>query len=160
VGYGIPAIDMAEIARTPGVVGVKEASPDIAQLVDLVATLDGTDCLVLGGAENTIWPALAVGASGNTATAASVIPAVFAKLWELAQEGRSREGADLYRVLHPLRQAYGMAGGQAAVVKHLLDRAGLAGGPVRPPARQYTNEADSFLDRLVASVTTSGLWTA
>ena len=47
-------------------------------------------CLVLGGAENTIWPALAVGAVGNTATAASAAPQVFARFWELANRGAAR----------------------------------------------------------------------
>lgn len=160
VGYGLTPSDIAEIATVPGVIGVKEAAPDFGELVEVLATLDGTGCLILGGAENTIWPALAVGAVGNTATAASAIPGVFARLWELAQDGRMTEGRDLYQLLTPLRRAYAVAGGQAAVVKRLMERAGLCGGRVRPPTQPVGTAVDSLLDSLVASLATEGLWMA
>jgi len=105
VGYGLSPSDVAEIAQVPGVVGIKQAAPDILELVELLETMDGSGCLVLGGSENTIWPALAVGAVGNTATAASAIPQVFARFWVMANEGRLNEGRDLYRRLTPLRKA-------------------------------------------------------
>jgi 4-hydroxy-tetrahydrodipicolinate synthase len=160
VGYGLTPSAIAEIATVPGVIGVKEAAPDIAELVELIATLDGSGCLVLGGAENTIWPALAVGALGNTATAASAIPGVFARLWDLAQDGRMTEGRELYQLLAPLRGAYAIAGGQAAVVKRLMDRAGLCGGGVRPPTQAVGRAVDELLDSLVASLAAEGLWMA
>jgi len=161
VGYGLPPADIAEVAVVPGVIGVKQAAPDIAELVELLSTLDGSGCLVLGGAESTIWPALSVGAVGNTATAASAIPAVFARLWSLAREGHTSEGLKLYRLLAPLREAYAVAGGQAPVVKRLMDRAGLCGGNVRPPARVLDGEAvDGLLRSLEQSLVAEGLWTS
>jgi 4-hydroxy-tetrahydrodipicolinate synthase len=159
VGYSLSPSDIASIAQIDGVIGIKQAAPDVSELVDLLETMDGTGCLVIGGSENTIWPALSVGAVGNTATAASAMPRVFARFWELAGAGRLDDGRALYRTLAPLRQAYAAAGGQAAVVKRLMDRAGLAGGPVRPPVRPATTDIDPHLDRLVAALVEQGLWT-
>ena len=96
---------------------------------------------------------------GNTATAASAIPAPFARLWELSRERRTAEGLELYRTLAPLREAYSVAGGQAQVVKRLMDRAGLRGGAVRPPARPADGTVDRLLGTLVASLAAEGLWT-
>src|SRR5918993_1299987 len=149
VGYGLAPSDITAIVDVPGFIGIKQAAPDIAELVGLVSALDGTDYLVIGGAESTIWPALTVGAVGNTATGASAIPGVFARIWRLAQEGNLAEGLETYRLLAPLREAYGIAGGQAPVVKRLMDRAGLAGGAPRPPLRAADSAVDQLLDSLV-----------
>ena len=160
VGYRVGPADLVSIVDEPGVIGIKQAAPDVGELVELIATLDGTDALVIGGSESTIWPALAVGAVGNTATAASAIPHAFARMWELSQSGASAEGLRLYRLLAPLRQAYSMAGGQAGVVKRLMDRAGLCGGSVRAPARPPGEAAEPLLDSLVTSLAAEGLWAA
>ena len=159
VGYGLSPSHVAAIAELPGVIGIKQAAPDVLELVELLERIDPSKCLVLGGSENTIWPALAVGAVGNTATAASAAPQVFARFWELANEGRLNDGRDLYRRLTPLRRAYAVAGGQAVVVKRLLERAGLCGGPVRPPARPAGPELDPLIDSIVVALTGEGFWT-
>jgi 4-hydroxy-tetrahydrodipicolinate synthase len=160
VGYGLSPSDMAAIADVPGVVGIKQAAPDVLDLVELLDALSDSPCLVLGGSENTIWPALAVGAVGNTATAASATPEVFVRLWRLACDGRLDEGRDLYRKLMPLRRAYALAGGQAAVVKKLMDKAGLCGGAVRPPVRPLTAAVEPLLDAVVSALSAEGLWAA
>lgn len=158
VGYGLAPPDLRAIAEVPGVIGIKQAAPDVLELVALLDTIDVAKCLVLGGSEETIWPALAVGALGNTATAASATPQVFARFWELANQGRLDDGRDLYRRIAPLRKAYAVAGGQAAVVKRLMERAGLCGGPVRPPARTAGRELDPYVDSVVAALAAEGLW--
>jgi 4-hydroxy-tetrahydrodipicolinate synthase len=159
VGYSLSPSDIAVLARVPGVIGIKQASADVTDLVELIETMDGSDCLVIGGSENTIWPAFAVGAVGNTATAASAMPRVFARFWQLAGEGRLDDGRALYRDLAPLRKAYAVAGGQAAVVKRLMERAGLAGGPVRPPVAAATANVEPLLDAMVQQLSERGLWT-
>ena len=75
------------------------------------------------------------------------------------RERRTAEGLELYRTLAPLREAYSVAGGQAQVVKRLMDRAGLRGGAVRPPARPADGTVDRLLGTLVASLAAEGLWT-
>src|SRR5439155_643087 len=93
------------------------------------------------GAEIAIWPALCVGAAGNTATAASALPGVFRAVWRASRERELERGQELYARMAPLREAYRTAGGQAAVVKRLCELVGLAGGPPRPPTRRAPHVA-------------------
>jgi len=126
---------LARAMRELDLGGVKQASGEITELADLLHADLSHGRMVIGGAESSIWPALAIGAEANTATAASALPEVFTALFEHARRGELAAGADLYRRLGPLRAAYRLAGGQAAVVKHLCERRGLAGGGVRHPGR-------------------------
>jgi 4-hydroxy-tetrahydrodipicolinate synthase len=113
---------LARAMRELNLGGVKQASGDITELADLLHADVGGRRVVVGGAEVTIWPALAIGAEANTATAASALPEVFAALFAHARRGELAAGVDLYRRLGLLRAAYRLAGGQAAVVKHLCER--------------------------------------
>jgi dihydrodipicolinate synthase/N-acetylneuraminate lyase len=144
-GVSMSPATIARIAHRSGAIGVKQAAPDIAELADLLAADLPPGFVIVGGAEVAFWPALCVGAVGNTATAASAVPAVFAALWEAAQAGRMAEGRDLYARLATLRRAYALAGNQAAVVKALMDLVGLAGGPPRPPVRPLSDAARAMV---------------
>jgi dihydrodipicolinate synthase/N-acetylneuraminate lyase len=144
-GVSMSPATIVSIAERSGATGIKQAAPDISELADLVAADLPTDFAVIGGAELAFWPALCVGAAGNTATAASAFPIVFAGLWAAAQEQRWADGEASYRRLAALRRAYAMAGGQAAVVKRLMDHTGLAGGPVRPPVRPLSSAAEELV---------------
>lgn len=126
--------------------GVKQASSDITELADLLHADLGGRRMVVGGAETSIWPALAIGVEANTATAASALPEIFAALFEQARRSDLAAGAELYRRLGRLRDAYRLAGGQAAVVKHLCVRRGLAGGGVRHPGRTAPEAALRLAD--------------
>jgi dihydrodipicolinate synthase/N-acetylneuraminate lyase len=141
VGINLSPAFLMRAIRDLGLGGVKQASGDITELADLLHADLGARPVVVGGAEATIWPALAIGAHANTATAATALPEVFAALIGHARRGELAAGADLYRRLGGLRAAYTLAGGQAAVVKHLCERRGLAGGGVRSPGRAVPEAA-------------------
>jgi 4-hydroxy-tetrahydrodipicolinate synthase len=125
---------LARAMRELDLGGVKQAGGEIAELAELLHTNLGDRQVVVGGAEATIWPALAIGAEANTATAATALPVVFAALFKHARHGELAAGANLYRRLGRLRAAYRLAGGQAAVVKHPCERRGLAASGAPPRA--------------------------
>jgi 4-hydroxy-tetrahydrodipicolinate synthase len=145
VGYDVSVDTMLQLAGSVGISVVKQASPDLSALADLVERGEAIGLTVVGGAEVAVWPALAIGAHGNTATAASAIPEVFAELWQCAVEGDFARGKALYARLGPLRRAYQLAGGQAAVVKRLMELRGLPGGSPRPPLRPVGPEIEALL---------------
>src|SRR5207244_13319114 len=64
VGYGIPPAQLADLIRSCGLAGAKQAAPDISELADLVVDC-GDSAAIVGGAEIAIWPALCVGAAGD-----------------------------------------------------------------------------------------------
>jgi 4-hydroxy-tetrahydrodipicolinate synthase len=148
VGYGLSPEELDQIAaEAPGVVGIKQASPDLSELAALVSSsrIDH----VIGGAETAFWPALSVGARGNTATAASALPEPFAAMWKAREAGDTARGEGVYASLEPLRRAYRMAGGQAQVVKRLQSMVGLPGGPVRPPLAEVSSAVEAVLRTLL-----------
>jgi len=151
VGYDIPPAQLADLIRSCGLAGAKQAAPDISELADLVVDC-GDRAAIVGGAEIAIWPALCVGAAGNTATAASALPGVFRAVWRASRERELERGQELYARMAPLREAYRTAGGQAAVVKRLCELVGLAGGPPRPPTRRVSGDLDARLRRIVADL--------
>ena len=151
VGYGLSPEELDQIAGdAPGMVGIKQAAPDLSELAALVNT--GRIAHVIGGAETVFWPALSVGARGNTATAASALPAPFAAMWAASEAGDTSRGARVYAALEPLRRAYRMAGGQAQVVKRLQSLVGLPGGPVRAPLAEVSSAVDAILRSLLEQI--------
>lgn len=151
VGFNLSPQTILAIASGSGAIGVKQAAPDLSELAELIHFGPSSGFAVIGGAEVTFWPALCVGAHGNTATAASALPDVFAALWGAASEGNLRAGQSLYDRLAPLRRAYVLAGGQAPVVKHLMDLVGLTGGRLRPPLRPVSGEARRLTEEVAAA---------
>ena len=113
---------------------------------------------MIGGAETVFWPALSVGARGNTATAASALPAPFAAMWAASEAGDTSRGERIYASLEPLRRAYRMAGGQAQVVKRLQSLLGVPGGRVRPPLAEVSSAVDAVLRSLLEQVAKDELY--
>lgn len=147
VGYAPPPGELLALARDIPLAGVKQSATDIADLVGLLGP-HGPRWLVLGGNEVTMWPALCVGAQGNTATAAVAVPQVFADLWHASEARDMHAGDALHARLGPLRTAYQLGGGQVPVVKRLLELRGLAGGPPRPPLQAPGPEVDVLLEQV------------
>jgi 4-hydroxy-tetrahydrodipicolinate synthase len=147
-----PAV-ITRLAHETGASGIKQAAADIADLADLLAADLPAGFQVIGGAESSIWPALVAGAAGNTATAASAIPEVFAAIRDAAKDRDLDRGRQLYRSLAPLRSLYRACGGQAPVVKAMMDARGLAGGPPRPPLREVgANQLDAIRSIVTSAV--------
>jgi 4-hydroxy-tetrahydrodipicolinate synthase len=148
VGYDLQLSLIVSLLQIPGVVGIKQAN--IADLADLITAPGMNERLIVGGAESLMLPALVVGAVGNTATAASAIPAVFDRLMRETQQGHFDQALETFQRLAGLRMAYRLAGGQAPVVKHLMDELGLAGGFVRPPLRPIDPSLHKGLSEIIS----------
>lgn len=71
-GSNIAPATLAQLARIPGVVGVKEASGNIPQMGEILAELPGF--LVLSGDDALTLPLLALGGHGLISVAANEIP--------------------------------------------------------------------------------------
>ena len=103
---------------------------------------------LIGGAESMIWPCLALGMIGNTATTASFWPESVVEIYDAAVRGDAHEAQALYLRLAEYRMLC-KAAGHAAVVKAGMDMVGLAGGPVRPPLPVMTDAHREHLARIL-----------
>ncbi|MBN1443856.1 MAG: 4-hydroxy-tetrahydrodipicolinate synthase [Planctomycetes bacterium] len=88
-----------ELARLPGVVGIKEASGSVDQTVEI---LRESDITVLSGDDSLTLPLMAVGARGVISVAANVVPSLVVDLVDLAAAGDFAAARELHSRLFPL----------------------------------------------------------
>ena len=147
VGYSLRPALIAELADLAGVAGIKQATQNTRELDETVA-LAADKMALIGGAEAMIWPCLALGMIGNTATTASFWPESVVEIYDAAVRGDAHEAQTLYLRLAEYRMLC-KAAGHAAVVKAGMDMVGLAGGPVRPPLPVMTEAHRQHLARML-----------
>ena len=92
--YNVPArtgvnLDVRTVARlavVPGIVGVKEASANVGQMCEIVATVSD-EFLLLGGDDPLTVAVMAVGGRGVISVASNALPAEMVQIMELAEQG-------------------------------------------------------------------------
>jgi len=108
--YNVPGrtgcnVDLATLVRLSGVdniVGVKEASGNISQMVDVCGAVPA-DFIVLSGDDALTLPLMAVGGRGIVSVAANEVPAEMVRMVELAEQndfaGARRVHSELLRLM-------------------------------------------------------------
>lgn len=100
-GCNIEAATLAKLATIPHVVGVKEASGNITQMVEICRAVP-SDFLVLSGDDALTLPLMAVGGRGLISVASNAIPAEMSQLVEAAERGDYKTARQLHHKLVPL----------------------------------------------------------
>jgi len=102
--YNIPLyaspIDVPTIRRLaefPRIVGIKDSSGDISQMMRMMAAIEPVrpDFLFLTGWEAALLPMLVIGCQGGTNATSGVVPEVMRKIFDLAKAGRIAEARPL-----------------------------------------------------------------
>lgn len=128
-GQHVPVGLMAELANTPGVVGVKEATGDLRYGSDLV---EATRASVLSGDDFTWLPLLSVGGQGVISVLSNVDPWRCVQLSRAAAEGDFATAAKLHHELMPLMR-YLFAEVNPVPCKAAMAALGLCQNEVRLP---------------------------
>ena len=98
-GKNIDNDTMLRLAAHPKIPAVKEASGDLAQVMDLYRRKPA-DFDILSGDDNLGLPIIALGGTGIISVASNVIPGQMEKLVKLCREGKMEEARELhYRLL-------------------------------------------------------------
>ncbi len=135
------------LSQHENIVGMKDSSGSIAQLVQYETVADPSFQVLVGTAS--IWlPALQLGVQAGIMALANCAPAACVKLQALYRSGRLEEAQRLYRKLVPVNYAvttgYGVAG-----LKYVCSKLGFRGGSVRSPLRHLDAEAAERIDELL-----------
>lgn len=93
--------NLVRIAQLRNIVAIKEASGNIAQMVEICATLPES-FIVLSGDDALTLPLMAVGGHGVISVASNEVPAEMAQLVELGERGDFAAARRLHRWLFPL----------------------------------------------------------
>jgi len=100
-GKNIDNPTMLELAGHRNITAVKEASGDIAQIMDLIARKPA-DFTVLSGDDNLVFPIMALGGAGVISVASNIVPDRMAKLVGSALKGDWDTARKLHYELLPL----------------------------------------------------------
>ncbi len=123
---------VVELAAHPNIVGIKEASGNVAQVSQIIeGTLD-EEFTVISGDDNLTLPILALGGGGVISVAANVEPVRMVRLYEAYEAGDWTTALELHYELSPLFRALFIETNPIPV-KTAVGLRGMAAGPVRLP---------------------------
>jgi len=95
---------MLRLSSHPNIKGVKEASGDIPQMMDLIARKPA-DFVVISGDDNLAYPLIALGGSGVISVASNMIPDRMSEMVKFALEGKYEAAREAHYRLLPLFRA-------------------------------------------------------
>jgi 4-hydroxy-tetrahydrodipicolinate synthase len=102
-GVNIEPATVQRLARIPNIVGIKEASGNVAQMAAILNYVPD-DFLVLSGDDALTLPLIALGGHGVISVASNEIPAEMKRLTQLALEGNFVGAREIHRRYHPLME--------------------------------------------------------
>ena len=94
-GIGLKAETCQALSAHPNIVGIKEASGDIA-LAAKIRSLCGDELFIWSGNDDCTIPLMSLGALGVISVASNIVPGAVAKLCSLCLEGSYDEATELY----------------------------------------------------------------
>jgi len=143
-GVDIPAEAVIALSGHPNIVAMKESCGSIEKILKMLRECE-PGFKVLSGSAPTLWPTLAVGASGGVLAFSNAAPGATVALWE-AVRARDYDAAREWQnrianaaVLVTVK--YGIPG-----LKHAMDLNGYYGGPPRLPLTPPSPEAKQEIE--------------
>ncbi|MBI5905237.1 MAG: 4-hydroxy-tetrahydrodipicolinate synthase [Deltaproteobacteria bacterium] len=103
-GVNMAAETVARLSEVRNIVGVKEASGNLAQICDILSMTPRTFC-VLSGDDGLFFPMLALGAKGIISVVSNVAPRLMADLYDAFSLGQVHRAREIHFRLWPLMQA-------------------------------------------------------
>ncbi len=150
-GKNIPTSILARIAELDNIAGVKEASGNINQMMEVIATVKAKhpDFAVLSGDDGLTLPLVACGGDGVVSVVSNLAPALVTEMVQDALNGKMEEARKLhYRLLPFFKAAF--VDGNPTSIKYAMNVKGLPAGAVRLPLVEVHDEAKKIIKDALA----------
>ena len=155
--YNIPGrsvIDMSpetmgELAKLPRIVGVKDATGDLARVCDTRITC-GTEFLQISGEDATAHGFNAQGGVGCISVTANVVPKLLSQMQEACLAGDYATALQIQDKLMPLHKAIFTEPGLVGA-KYAMSKLGLCSDEVRLPLVGVSDETKALIDTGLAT---------
>ena len=147
-GVNMTSETTLRLSRVPNIVGVKEASGDLAQIARIIDDA-GEEFHVWSGDDAMTLPILAVGGYGVIAVVSHLTGVQMRRIIDDFLAGRTEDAARGHRQMLPLMQVLMTAGSSPAPVKYALGQVGFRVGAPRLPLVEPEGEA---AERIMAEV--------
>jgi 4-hydroxy-tetrahydrodipicolinate synthase len=138
------------LARHPNIQGVKEASGNFAQIMDLLAERPET-LSVLSGDDNIAFPMVALGADGVISVASNLVPDRMVKFIDAALAGKNDEARSMHYELLPLFVGLFFETNPIPV-KYALSKLGVLEESYRLPMCPMSDANKKRLDEILSSL--------
>lgn len=133
---------LERIAELPNIAGVKEASGDINQMMEVIARISRKkpDFCVLSGDDGLTVPMVAAGGDGIISVVSNLAPELVTKMTQAAIDGDLDTARDIhYRLLPFFKAAF--CDGNPTSIKFAMNYKGLPAGKVRLPLVEVCESA-------------------
>ncbi|MBR0098791.1 MAG: dihydrodipicolinate synthase family protein, partial [Treponema sp.] len=150
-GTNITTDTLARIAELPNIVGVKEASGNINQMMDVIAQIKSKkpDFAVLSGDDGLTLPLIAMGGDGIISVVSNLAPAIVTEMANKALDGDLEGARKIHYRLMPFFKA-AFVDGNPTSIKYAMNFKGMAAGPCRLPLVDVTDEAKKVIEKALA----------
>ena len=146
-GVDIEPETVAQLAKHPNIVGIKNSAENLRQTAELVS-MTSKDFATITGTGSVLYTSLTVGAIGGILALANIAPNECVKIQKLVEEGNHSEALKLQQRMLPVNKAitakYGVAGLKAA-----LDMLGYFGGEPRLPLSPLQDSDKELLKNIL-----------
>lgn len=143
----ISPVVIGELSRHPNIIGMKDSSGSIPQLVRFQA-FAADDFNILVGTASAWYPGLLLGVQAGVMALANCAPTECVQVQQLFEEGKMEEAEALYRRLFPVNLAvtatFGIAG-----LKYACSCRGFSGGHVRSPLLELEDRERKTIDSIL-----------
>ncbi|MBP3448891.1 MAG: 4-hydroxy-tetrahydrodipicolinate synthase [Spirochaetaceae bacterium] len=146
-GKNISTSLLCRIVELPNIAGVKEASGDINQMMDVVAKISRVkpEFSVLSGDDGLTLPLIAAGGDGVVSVVSNIAPSLVTELVTKALEGKIAEAREIHYRLMPFFKA-AFVDGNPTSIKYAMNYKGLPAGGLRLPLVEVTDNAKKIIE--------------
>jgi len=147
-GTNITTDTLARIAELPNIVGVKEASGNINQMMDVIAQIKSKkpDFAVLSGDDGLTLPLIAMGGDGIISVVSNLAPAIVTELANKALNGDIEGARKIHYRLAPFFKA-AFVDGNPTSIKYAMNFKGMPAGVCRLPLVEVTDDAKKVIEK-------------
>jgi len=136
------------LCKHPNIIGMKDSSGNVSQLVDLKRAVGDAEFNLMVGTASIWYPALTLGVKGCVLALANCCPGECIEVQKRFEEGDFEKARELYEGVFPVNTAvtgkYGIAG-----LKYACDLLGFEGGYVRKPLIQLQDNEKIELEEIL-----------
>jgi len=127
------------LSKHPNIIGMKDSSGSIPQLVDFKRVIDKNEFNLMVGTASAWYPALTLGIEASIMALANSCPGECIQVQEEFEKGNLEKAREIYERVFPVNSAVTGAFGIAGL-KYACDLLGFDGGLVRKPLLQLKED--------------------
>jgi len=149
-GVNIEAETLAKLAKVKNIVGIKEASGNLEQVMRMIK-LTGENFAVISGEDSLTFPIMALGGMGAISVASNVVPEKVARIVNAFLDGDLATSRNLHYELLPLFKAMFIETNPGPV-KAAMNMLHMPAGPLRLPLVEMAPENKEKLRKVLVEI--------